>query len=312
MNVLVLLPLAGDQRESLETAAPTATFVYASNEAVTDGQLADADVIVGNPVPRRLRATRRLRLLQLGSAGYDDVLSAGTLPDSALLACSVGAFGQTVSEHTLAMVLSLMKNLPAYRDNQRNHDWHDEGPVSTIAGARVLVLGAGDIGRHFADLVRALGAQEIVGVRRTAAPAPSFDAIRTMGDLPALLPRADVVAAFLPSSPETRGLADASFFAAMREDAYFANAGRGDLVVTDDLVSALRTHQIAGAALDVTDPEPLPADHPLWDTPGALITPHAAGWYHLSVTLDNIVRIAAENLCRLSAGRTDLLNLVER
>ena len=228
-----------------------------------------------------------------------------------MLASASGAYGQAVSEHMLAMLLSMMKRLPAYRDAQRAHEWVDLGSVTSLSGARVLVLGAGDIGTHFARLCASLGAR-VTGVRRRPSePHAPFSAMGTFDELPELLPQADVVASVLPSAPGTRRLADATFFSAMRGGAFFVNAGRGDLVVAEDLVAALESGHLAGAALDVTDPEPLPADHPLWDAPGALVTPHVSGWYHLPVTLDNIVGIAAENLARLERGEKPR-NLVER
>lgn len=304
MNVLVLLPVQARHRALLEGAVPGARLTYESAQSVTDEQIETAEVIVGNLDPKRLPHARNLRLLQLNSAGYDNYVAAGTLPAQASLACATGAYGQAVSEHMLAMVLSMMKRLPAYRDAQRAHAWTDEGEVTTLRGARVLVLGAGDIGTHFATLAAALGAH-VRGVRRSVRdPRPPFEAVVSMDELFSELAEADVVVSFLPSTPETRGLANGRFFSGMRRGAYFANGGRGDLVVTEDLIAALESGQLAGAALDVTDPEPLPADHPLWDAPGALVTPHVAGWYHLPVTLDNIVDIAAENLRRLAAGET--------
>lgn len=302
MNVLVLLPVQARHRTQLEGAVPGACLTYESAQSVTDEQIEAAEVIVGNLDPERLPRARSLRLLQLNSAGYDNYVAVGTPPAQASLACATGAYGQAVSEHMLAMVLSMMKRLPAYRDAQRAHAWTDEGEVATLRGAKVLVLGAGDIGTHFAALAAALGAH-VRGIRRSAhEPHPPFEAVVSMDGLFSELAEADVVVSFLPSTPETRGLADGRFFSAMRRGAYFANGGRGDLVVTEDLVTALESGQLAGAALDVTDPEPLPADHPLWDAPGALVTPHVAGWYHLAVTLDNIVDIAAENLRRLADG----------
>ncbi len=238
-------------------------------------------------------------------------LAAGALPAGAMLASASGAYGQAVSEHMLAMLLSMMKRLPAYRDAQRAHEWVDLGSVTSLSGARVLVLGAGDIGTHFARLCAALGAR-VTGVRRRPSePHAPFSAMGTFDELPELLPQADVVASVLPSAPGTRRLADAALFSAMRGGAFFVNAGRGDLVVAEDLVAALESGHLAGAALDVTDPEPLPADHPLWDAPGAIVTPHVSGWYHLPVTLDNIVGIAADNLARLARGEKPR-NLVER
>ena len=311
LNVLVLLPLSEEQRARLESGAPFASFTYASYEDATPEQVGAAEVIVGNLAPSRLEEATSLRLLQLNSAGYDNYLASIGLSPKAALCSASGAYGQAVSEHLLVMLLSLMKNLPAYRDDQRAHVWGDRGPSVTITGASVLVLGAGDIGGHFARLASALGAH-VTGVRRHAAePGPGFESMGPMDELPSLLGQADVVASFLPSTAKTRGVANASFFAAMRPGAYFVNGGRGDLVDTQALIDTLERGHLAGAALDVTNPEPLPADHPLWDAPNALVTPHVSGGFHLPVVLDNIVDIAIENLGHLQEG-TELRNLVRR
>ena len=302
MNILVLPPFNEAQRAVIEAAATGASFTYASSAEVTDEAIAAADVIVGNLPPARLALARNLRLLQLNSAGHDAYAAPGTIPAGAALANAVGAYGQAVSEHVFAMVLMLMKHLDGYRDDQRARRWTDRGPVTTMAGAQVLVLGAGDIGQHFAQLARAHGAH-VRGVRQRLGAVPDgFESIHTMNELPELLPKADVIAAFLPSSPATRDLVDAEFLARCKPTAYFANGGRGDLVVQADLIDALERGVIAGAALDVTTPEPLPADDPLWSAPNLLITPHVAGQFHLYTVLDNVARIAAENLRRLQTG----------
>ena len=324
MNVLVLLPLTPAQRMRLAAAAPDATITYAIPNAsgtgmgldgpeITPQLLADADVIVGNIEPSRLSDTRHLKLLQLNSAGYDAYVAPGVVPGGAQLANARGAYGQAVSEHMLASTLALMKHLPGYVRAQQAHTWADLGPVASLAGAQVLVLGTGDIGSHYARLANALGAT-VIGVRRHApaahAPLPvGFAAVRTVDELYDQLPQADVVAACLPSTPATRGLADARFFAACKTDALFVNAGRGDLVEYDALAAALRLGPLAGAALDVTAPEPLPASSPLWDIPNLLITPHISGGFHLPATLERIVDIAADNLRRLSADEP-LRNIV--
>lgn len=302
MNVLILLPFNDAQRATLEAGAPGAMFTYTTKADVTDEQIAAADAIIGSLAPNRLPAARNLKLLQLNSAGYDNYVNpAGTVPADVKLTCAVGAYGQAVSEHMFAMVLALMKHLDGYRDDQRARTWTDRGPVTTLAGARVLVLGAGDIGTHFARLCTAMGAH-VTGLRRHAGEAPEgFDAVRTMDELFDLLPDADVVVSFLPSSASTRGLVDRKFFDACKQGCYFANGGRGDLVVQDDLIAALKNGAIAGAAIDVTTPEPLPADSPLWDAPNLFITPHVAGQFHLYTVLDNIAAIAAENLQHLVA-----------
>lgn len=324
MNILVALPLNDSQRARLEAAAPEARFAYPATSAdaqegtglsmgtgITDEQIADADVIIGNLPCNRLAVARHLQLLQLNSAGYDRYMQPDALPKGAVLASASGAYGQAVSEHMLAMVLALMKHLPAYRDDQKARSWTDHGAVATLADAHVLVLGAGDIGTHFAQLASALGAH-VAGVRRHVGNCPQgFESVHAMDELPDLLPQADAVVSFLPSAPATRGLANNEFFSCMKPGALFANGGRGDLVVEDALVEALESGHLAGAALDVTSPEPLPAESPLWDAPNILITPHVSGGFHLPVVLDNIVDIAADNLRRLQAGKP-IRNAVNR
>jgi phosphoglycerate dehydrogenase-like enzyme len=276
--------------------------------------VSQADVILGNVAPALIEASPRLQWIQLGSAGYEAYLAPGVLAPSTIVTNGTGAYGPAVAEHSFAMLLSLMKRLPAYRDDQRAHAWSDEGMVSTLAGARVLVLGAGDIGLCFARLCSAVGAA-CVGMRRhvssnlTPEYAKAFERVASMGDLSQELPKADVVASFLPSSAETRGLVSAGFLASMKPGAYLVNAGRGDLIDQTALRAALEEGRLAGAALDVTMPEPLPANDQLWDTPNLIITPHVAGFWHLHSTLERVVSLATDNLGRFARGE-GLRNLV--
>ena len=300
-KVVVALPLSPAQRLRLQATLPCTRFLWLDYGRAAAEDVADADVIVGSVDPALLAETRRLRLLQLSSAGYDRYTD-DVMPAGAALCCATGAFGQAVSEHLFAMVLAQLKKLPGYRDLQRSCEWGDLGPVRSLVGARVLVLGAGDIGTHLAQLFSAFGAH-VDGVRsRETAPHEPFERMGTLADLGELLPQADVVASVLPSNDATRGLADEAFFAAMKRGAIFANAGRGDLVDQAALAAALESGQLGGACLDVTSPEPLPADDPLWNAPNCTITPHISGFFHLDVTLDNIVDIAAENLAHLASG----------
>lgn len=312
-KALVTLPLTEAQQEEfralIEGVGGSVTFKR--EMFVRDADTQDVSVIIGNVPARTLHGAETLAWLQTSSAGYDHYLKPGILADTTLLTNATGAYGQAVSEHMFAQLLCLMKKLHLYRDNQRANNWHDEGRVATLVGATVVVLGAGDIGTHFAQLVSAMGAT-VIGVRRRVGECHEpFARMATMDELFDLLPQADVVASVLPSSDATRGLVDARFLAAMKEGSYLVNNGRGDLVVNEDLRAALASGHIAGAALDVTNPEPLPADDPLWQEPNALITPHVAGYWHLQVTLDNVVAISKANLEAYLAGEP-LTNVVVR
>ena len=172
-------------------------------------------------------------------------------------------------------------------------------------------MGTGDIGTAFARLVHAMGAT-VWGVRRQSSDCHKpFVRMIKLSSVHSCLGAVDVVACALPSSEETRGLANKKFFDAMKSGSYFVNAGRGDLVVAEDLCEALGSSHLAGAALDVTNPEPLPEDHPLWAEPNALITPHVAGFWHLQATTDNVVGICLDNLRAYIAGEP-LRNVVGR
>ena len=325
-NVLVKIPVSEEEAAAMRAAMPGATFDFAASVGDTGGlprtpkialnadRVSRADVIIGNVAPSLINASPRLRWIQLGSAGYEAYLAEGVLGPSTLLTNASGAYGPAVAEHCFAMLLSLMKRLPAYQDDQRKHRWSDEGMVSSLSGAKVLVLGAGDIGLSFAALCTAVGAT-CVGAKRhvpsvlTPAYERAFSAVVSMADLARGLPEADVVASFLPSSPETRRLVDEDFLARMKPGSYLVNGGRGDLVDQQALRRALEDSRLAGVGLDVTNPEPLPEDDPLWDAPNLIITPHVAGFWHLHSTLERVVALATENLGRYARGER-LENLV--
>ena len=312
-HVLVTLPVSEEQKRDfsalIERAGGEAAFKL--EPRVTNAGTEGVTLILGNVPARTLHGSPDLAWLQTSSAGYDHYLIPGRLAPQTLLTNATGAYGQAVSEHMFAQLLCLMKKLHLYRDNQRAARWEDEGPVTTLVGATVLVLGTGDIGTAFARLVAAMGAR-VWGVRRNVSECPEpFERMVALDEVYDVLGQADVVASVLPSSSETRCLADARFFAAMKEGSYFVNNGRGDLVVANALIEALQSGHLAGAALDVTKPEPLPANHPLWQQENALITPHVAGFWHLDVTRENVIAIAYQNLQAYLAGEP-LHNVVSR
>lgn len=310
-NVLVVIPMTREQRNRLEQAMSGAEYVYTSIPEVTEEQVQQAEIILGNVPPEMIRESGKLVWLHLNSAGFDPYVKEGILGAHTVLTTSSGAYGKAVSEHMFAMLLALMKKLHLYRDDQRRHVWGEEGEVASIADAVVLILGAGDIGTYFAEQAHALGAY-VIGVKRSPGECPAcMDELHVTGELKELLPRADAVVSFLPSTDESRGLFGQELFALMKKGSFFVNGGRGDLVCTEALCDALESGHLAGAALDVTDPEPLPEDHRLWDIPNAFVTPHVSGFYHLPETLRNVVAICTENVRRYEAGEP-LRNTVKR
>lgn len=306
-NILVTPPVNEKHKALIESSCPGGKYRYVLQNDVTADDVRDADVILGNIPHALVPECRRLKLLHLNMAGADGYPE--RMPQGAALANSSGAYGLAISEHMLGMLLAIKKKLYLYHDDQRCGSWHDEGGVTSIEDAVVLSVGMGDIGGEFARKCKLLGAYTM-GIRRTVREKPDYiDEMHTLAELDELLPRCDVVALSLPSGKDSTGLMDERRLRLMKPGAVLINVGRGKAIVTDDLVKVC-SEGLISAALDVTDPEPLPADHPLWHTPGVYVTPHISGFFHLPQTLDRIVKISAENLRRLTCGEP-LLNVVD-
>lgn len=309
-NVLCLLPVEQRHKDKLERAGEGCEFVYVTESTVTEEQIAAANVIVGCPPANMIKGSENLELLQTSSAGVDPYIKAGVLNEKTQLTNATGAFSQTVAEHGLAGTLMLQKKLHLYRDSQKKGEWSEHGLVSSISDSTVLVVGLGDIGCYYARLVKALGAYVIGVKRRPSAKPDCVDELYTMESLKELLPRADVVFSILPGTAATYHLYTAELFDLMKPSAIFLNLGRGGAVAADVLYEAISEKKIAAATIDVTEPEPLPADHPLWKLDNLLITPHVSGFYHLPVTFERVIDIAAYNLEHYLKGE-ELKNIVD-
>lgn len=274
---------------------------------------ADVLVISGMWRSEMLAAAPRLRLVQSISAGTERFDRAAFAAAGVRLASASGANARAVAEHTLALMLALTRRVAEARDNQRRHFWR--GMQSNralredeLAGKTLLVVGLGTIGSRVARLARAFE-MHVIGIRRDPARgAGDAHEVHGLAALPAQLARADIVALTCPLTAETAGLIDAAALAALKPSALLVNCARGGVVVREDLCHALALGTLAGAALDVTTPEPLAPDDPLWDVPNLLLTPHSAGECR---TYEADVRaILAENIARLGRGETALLNQV--
>lgn len=310
-KILVVWDLTDKQRKLLEECCPEADFCYVPGEKVTEETVKDVNVILGNVSPQLLRGADKLEWVQLNSAGANGYCEPGILPEQAVLTNASGAYGLAISEHMIGMLLMLKKKLNRYYDNQKNHVWQDEGMVTGIWNSTTLVLGMGNLGSEFAKRMHALGSH-VIGVRRTLKEKQGFwDAQYQMEQLEELLPKADVVALCLPGTSDTNCVMDEYRLSLMKKSAILVNVGRGGLVDNLALAKALQEGGIAGAAVDVTEPEPLPENHPLWSAPNMLITPHVSGGYHMKETFELILQITEENLRSYQSG-TALHNQVNR
>lgn len=316
-RIVVTMPMTAEQRERLEAGAPEADFVYypddeeacIGNPALYADAVRNATVILGEMPAKLLSEAKKLRFMQTSSAGVGGYIAA--LDESVTLCNATGAYSLGISEAMLTMALMLKRKMPLYHEQQKAHVWNNLGRVSSIQDAVVLSVGLGSIGGEFARKCKLLGAYTI-GVRRACQTKPDWlDELYMIGSLDALLPKADVVALSMPETEKTRRLFDANRLALMKKEAILLNVGRGSAVDTDALCAALKNGTIAGAGLDVVDPEPLPAEHPLWEAPNLILTPHVTGGYTLPQTLTRITELAIENLRRYIAGEP-LLNQVNR
>lgn len=239
-----------------------------------------------------------LQVMQTQSAGVDGVLP--FVPAGVRLCDGRGVHGSSTSEWALTAILSVLREFPRFVLAQAEQRW-DYAVTDELSGKRVLIIGAGDVGQQLARRLRSCEA-EVVFAARTARAG-----VHGMAEIPALLPAADVVVLIVPKTSETVGLVDAAFLARMRAGAMLVNAARGPVVVTDALLAELQSGRLR-AAVDVTDPEPLPADHPLWRAPNLLLTPHIGGSV-LGLT-DRFIALLADQVGRFERGEP-LRNVVE-
>jgi phosphoglycerate dehydrogenase-like enzyme len=302
----------------LRQMAPEAEVVLVADAEAAVAALAGADVFVGWCTPEIIEAGTALRWIQLPYAGVEECAGIETLRSrGALVTNAQRVRSPEIAEHVMAMLLSFARRLDLYGAAQRAGTW-DDGLQSldpsvrrrtwTLDGKTLLVAGLGGIGTEVARRAHALG-MRVLATRTSGREGPAFvEYVGLADELHALAARADVVVSAVPLTDATAGMFDAAFFAAMKPTALFINVGRGGTVVTDDLVRALASGGIAGAALDVTDPEPLPAGHPLWAMPNVIITPHVAA---AADDLGQRVRlVVAENLRRYVAGER-MLSVVD-
>jgi phosphoglycerate dehydrogenase-like enzyme len=325
LNVLIIMGISVDALQNLRQRLPSVRFVVPGEETDSDGryriaeatpseaELAEADVIVGWHVsPEQLDQAPRLRWFHAGSAGVEHLDLRALHKHNLILTNSRGVSAPNMAEHAMGMMVALARRFPTLMREQSAHSWRDEDThreVRELGEETLLIIGTGEIGSQVASRAAAFG-MRVEGLRRRAdaEPPPNFDRIWSADDLGKALSTADHVVVTLPETPETRGLLDAAAFAACKPGAMIYNVGRGAVIDTAALVAALQSGHLGGAGLDVTEPEPLPADSPLWDLENVLITAHTSGaspryWERQEALI-------SDNLARYLEGRP-LRNLVD-
>jgi phosphoglycerate dehydrogenase-like enzyme len=270
----------------------------------TADDVSDADAIVGWELPSHLlQAAHRLRWMHAAGAGVERYDLPQIATRGVMLTNSSGVSAPNMAEHVLGMMIALTRRFPRLLRAQIQREWRDEAThreVGELQGQTVLIVGIGEVGCAVAQRAAAFGMRVNGLRRRSVAPPAGFDQIFAIGDLQAALADADHVVITLPNTPRSRGLFDAAAFAAMKPGAAIYNVGRGPVIDTAALIAALASGHLGGAGLDVTDPEPLPADSPLWDMENVLITAHTSGatphyW-------ERQADLIAENIRRIQRG----------
>lgn len=299
MRKLLVLPDCGENVPQLTEEFEVVTLSKNDDTAKRLREISDAEVIIGEPSLSELSEAHKLKWVQMTWAGADRYLHGG-FPTGVALTTASGAFGETIAEHALAMLFSLCRRLPSY---QKIAAWQDLGCEKRIAGSTALVFGCGDIGTEIARRLQALDVHTVGVCRSARQPRAYFEVLTTLSCAPAFLPEADIIICALPSNDETVHYFDEAQLSLCKDDAVLINVGRGSLIDLNALTVCLTSGKFFGVGLDVTEPEPLPQDHPLRNMSNVILTPHVAGvsFGHLPETEKKIWDICRENLNRYIA-----------
>ena len=275
---------------------------------LSDQDLADAEMVAGHVSEKTAAKMPKLRFMQLFSAGANNY---SWLPEQVTLANAYGAYGDAIAEHMITTTLMAMKRMPQYLKLQEEQDWSLLNDIIRFEGSNILSVGMGAIGTSYLKKADALGAI-CYGVRRTVHDKPEFvEKLVTAADMDELLPDMDVVALSLPGTDEVKGMFDERRLRLMKKSAILINVGRGNSVVTGDLLKVMAEGHLRAACLDVMDPEPLPEGHPLWTAERVYITPHISGGYRAGVNYEKVMNVALNNLALVLQGK-DPVHIVDR
>lgn len=300
--------LNDDYRRQLDAAAAKHGYEtrYYPDSASAVGNADDCEILFGHCSQKVIASAKNLKWYCCSWAGVDRFCKDELYqqPDC-LLSNSSGAYGLTIAEHLIMTSLMLLRRQLEYGALIRAGEWHPlPGGIRSLCGCRITVLGTGDLGTEFARRAQAFRPAKIIGVRRSAkAGDPAFDEMHTTAELDALLPETDLLVMALPNTPDTANILDARRMALLPQGACVINVGRGTALDQDALIKALDSGHLAGAALDVVIPEPLPADHPLRRAKNLLLTPHVAGNMTLPYTQQRLIDMFIEDLDNYTAGK---------
>lgn len=311
--------IPGSERAALARILPGVKIVYARDVPTAAREAVDADIVAGLTAapgicdPGIINNAKQLRWILALSAGVEKCIAVPSAVSRNLLITNLRGIGSAaIGEHAIALALGLAHGFDTFVTDQAKGRWSPQDArashIETLAGKTLLVVGLGGIGTEVASRAHGLG-MKVIATRNRGHEGPDYVSyVGSPSELLKLAATADVVVNAAPLTDETRGIFNAGFFATMKPTAYFINVARGGSVVTDDLVAALNSGKIAGAGLDVVDPEPLPPDHPLWHAKNVIITPHISSYS--DIPNEALWVLVNENLRRYAAGEK-MLSVVD-
>lgn len=296
MKILVAADIKQAEKDTLTNSFPNENFNFTNYKDVTQKDVDTTDIIIGNLYKSIDINRENLQFIQLNSAGSDYYIQEGILHPNTKLANASGSYGKAIAEHTIGMILALNKNFPYYITNMQQHCWQKQRPGKELYHATIVIVGLGDIGYALAKRLKSFDTH-IIGIKRTMAPLPKYvDELYTIDQLDTVLPNADFVISCLPHAKETEHLFHKERMLSMKKDAMLINVGRGSAISTKDLIDVLEASHLYGVALDVTEEEPLPKEHPLWKFDNVLITPHISGGFVWNSVREYFIALTIRNL----------------
>jgi len=314
-KILVLAPFRKSHIEKIKQILPDDfSLVHIAKEISEEKlkkELCDAEIVVGQPPVSLLAETEKncpnLRMIQMLFAGTDMYTrgEAEFPKDKIMLANGSGVYGMIMSQFVVGMILSLMLNFKEYYSQQENRIWERRGPILSLDKAKVLIFGAGDIGSQIAKRLSGFDAYCMGVCRNTDREREGFHKLCSLDEAEAYIPKADVIIGCIPNTIQTEGYMDYRRLSLMKKNSVIVNVGRGNFIDCMALDEILRSGKIWGAGLDVTNPEPLPENHPLWANKRCMITPHTSGttFGQLEETEELLCDLVCDNLSRYISGK---------
>jgi len=313
IKALVLIKLKDEEKKIFKQFEDKIEFSFKDKELVTieKEDVHNAEIIIGYPPIKYLHNAEKLKWIQMISSGVDKYLQEGTLPKKAIITNAKGSYGESQSEFMFSLLIALMKKLHKYRDNQKQSLWRDEGEVMMLKNSVAIVIGLGDIGSEFSRILKAFGVY-VIGFRRDPTKMCEYaDQVHSFKEIDKYIEKADIVSMVVPATLESKNLMSADRIAKMKKSAVLINTGRGMSVDNEALCDAVDKNDIAGAALDVFDPEPIDKNHRAWNIENLIITPHAAGQDYMEHNWKKTLNLIERNL-HSYCNNKELKNIVDR